>query len=173
MMALHTMKMEHKTMHAKVSIVTLLLLTAAASNTYAGNCAYAFNIAKVGDSYVADGVEGARSQWTSSATAPDISLSNLRFVNARIQKANNETDPSRKKDWRVFGRYQDQNNQFITMSFNPGQPIKAVGGNWKSVATDSFDREVKAKTKSPSDMTEADIIARDCVKSSPEECPYQ
>lgn len=102
MMALHTMKMEHKTMHAKVSIVTLLLLTAAASNTYAGNCAYAFNIAKVGDSYVADGVEGARSQWTSSATAPDISLSNLRFVNARIQKANNETDPSRKKIGEFF-----------------------------------------------------------------------
>ena len=172
-MDLQTIKVEHKTMHAKVSIFTLLLLTVAASNTYAGNCALSYNVAKAGNDYVVDGVEGARSQWTSSATAPDISLSNLRFVNARIQKANNETDPNRKKDWRVFCRYEDNNNQFITMTFNPGHPIKAVGENWKNVTTDSFDREVKDKTKSPSDVTEADITARDCVKSSPGECPFQ
>lgn len=161
-------------MHTNVSIITLALLTAFAGNSYAASCPDATNVkahkTAQGYSYSVEGSEG--SKWEYSADPTEAELSHPFFEAARIQIANNETDPNKKKDWAVLCRYKDSNKEEVTLAYKPGKPIEAVGNKWENVFTASFDKEVKAKTKTPSDAKAADILSKDCVNSSPAACTF-
>jgi len=160
-------------MHTNVSIITLALLTAFAGSSYAASCPDATNVkankTAQGYSYSVNGTEG--SQWVYSAQPTKGELSHPVFEAARIQIANNETDPNKKKDWAVLCRYKDSSEE-VTLVHKPGKPIEAVGDKWENVFTVKFDNEVKAKTKTPNDAKAADILSKDCVNSSPAACTF-
>lgn len=161
-------------MRTKTSIITLALLTVFAGSSYAANCPDASNVKakKTADgyTYTVDSNDGSR--WVYSSQPTTNALSNPSFEAVRIQIANNETDPDRKKDWAVLCRYKDSNKEEVTMVHKPGKPIEAVGSSWKNVFTAQFDQEIKAGTKMPSDAKEADILSKDCVSTSPSACTF-
>lgn len=167
-------RVEHYNMQTKVSFFALFLFASLAGTAYADNCPDVSKITGTGGSFAVSGASGiSGSQWVLSTTSADVDLATLTFQSVRIQKENDETDATKKKDWAAICRYVDSNNEYVTLISKPNTSIKTQIGNWANVTTTAFDNEVRAKTKLASDATDADITAWDCVSSAPSNCTFQ